>query len=94
MNIVEYFLDRVRSNKLELTGHSSFLIMQLIKRQRMDRSLKDCELLRTLYLAIVEPALKAIGVTGNGIPYFVWSKFNYEANIIGAAISRLSKNSN
>jgi len=68
--------------------------MQLIKGQKMDKSLKDCELLRTLYLAVVEPALKAIGATGNGIPYFVWSKLNYEANVIGAAISRITRNPN
>lgn len=93
-SIVEYFSKQVRSGKLDLTGRSAFLVMQLLKGQRTDRSLKDCELLRTLYLAIVEPFLKATGIAGSGIPFFVWAKLSYEASVINAAINKLTKSPN
>lgn len=44
-----------------------------------------------LHLAVVDPLLKAIGVTEFGTPYFVWSELGYESIMLQIGIDNLAK---
>ena len=47
-------------------------------------------LVGVLYLAVVEPALKAIGVIGKGEPYFVWAALKHEVQLFQNALGVLA----
>ncbi len=86
-------MEKIKSQQLNFTPENIFRLKQVAKSYNFDVApdLKECELFEVLYLAVVDPALRAIGVIEKGEPYFVWQELNYEASILQAAIDSIVK---
>lgn len=56
-----------------------------------EEGIKESGLVEVLYLAIVDPLLKAIGITDPGVPFFVWSELGYESIMLQIGIDNFIK---
>ena len=91
-SIDEYFLKKV-TGKTIISGENVFKLKHLLKHESFKDqfSSKESALIETMYLAIVEPIVKIIGVIGEGEPFYTWLELQYEKGIIQAAIRNLEK---
>eukprot|EP01022_Parablepharisma_sp_SALTPOND_P007929 TRINITY_DN1344_c0_g2_i1.p1 TRINITY_DN1344_c0_g2~~TRINITY_DN1344_c0_g2_i1.p1 ORF type:complete len:718 (+),score=151.36 TRINITY_DN1344_c0_g2_i1:85-2154(+) len=88
-----YFLEKIKGQQLDFSPENLFKLKQLIKGQSFEEQLNlgESGSIDVLYLAVVDPALRAIGAVEKGEPFFVWSELRYEAGIVQTAIDNLSK---
>jgi hypothetical protein len=87
-----YFLKKVKDDGFDFSAENIFKLKQLMKGKVFDEEgMKDSGLIEVLYLAIVDPLLKSIGITEPGTPFFVWSVLGYESIMLQIGIDNLAK---
>ena len=86
-------MEKIKGQQLDFTPQNIFKLKQLVKGESFTEqpNLKECGLFEVLYLAVVDPALRAIGAIDKGEPYFVGQGLKYEAKILQEGIEGLGK---
>ncbi len=90
-NISNYLLEKVRNHELDFSPENIMRIRELTKWNKFDEQpdLKESGLFEVLYLGLIDPALRTMGISQKGEPYFVWSVMECQRQVLQKALDAL-----
>jgi len=92
IKIAKYFLKQIKEQQLDFTGKNIFRLKLLLKELNVytQHDSKECELIGTLYLALIQPVIQLLQHTDQHSSYFTQRELEYEIERIEEIINRLS----
>ena len=88
----EYFLKKIKGHQLDFNGENILRLKLLLSEFPSCEQVnsKQSEIIETLYLSIVEPAMKIIGIGRMAEPYYAWLELKYQTETIEEILDTLN----